>query len=107
MTPTRWILTLSDNREFPKSEFTKENVLTEDEKAENGLSEEKQPRKRKRNIMNETQVLLIEKALLDEPEMQRNAASLQSWADKLSSQACTNGHFLFHLGFNQCKYLSV
>ena len=81
--------------------------LTEDDKAENGLSEEKQPRKRKRNIMNETQVLLIEKALLDEPEMQRNAASLQSWADKLSSQACTNGHFLFHLGFNQCKYLSV
>ncbi|XP_064956746.1 nodulin homeobox-like isoform X1 [Musa acuminata AAA Group] len=58
----------------------------EDDKAENGLSEEKQPRKRKRNIMNETQVLLIEKALLDEPEMQRNAASLQSWADKLSSQ---------------------
>ncbi|CAL9114770.1 unnamed protein product [Musa textilis] len=58
----------------------------EDEKAENGLSEEKQPRKRKRNIMNETQILLIEKALLDEPEMQRNATSLQSWADKLSSQ---------------------
>ncbi|WOL03334.1 hypothetical protein Cni_G12054 [Canna indica] len=69
-----------------KSEYTKESGLPEDEKAENGQSEERQPRKRKRNIMNETQIFLIEKALLDEPEMQRNAAALQSWADKLSSQ---------------------
>ncbi|KAF7805508.1 nodulin homeobox isoform X2 [Senna tora] len=43
-----------------------------------------QRRKRKRNIMNDKQVALIERALLDEPEMQRNAASLQLWADKLS-----------------------
>ncbi|XP_057449111.1 nodulin homeobox-like [Lotus japonicus] len=41
-------------------------------------------RKRKRTIMNDEQVMLIERALLDEPDMQRNAASLQSWADKLS-----------------------
>jgi hypothetical protein len=34
--------------------------------------------------MNDHQITLMEKALLDEPEMQRNAAALQSWADKLS-----------------------
>ncbi|XP_027339938.1 nodulin homeobox-like isoform X2 [Abrus precatorius] len=41
-------------------------------------------RKRKRTIMNDEQVTLIETALIDEPDMQRNAASLQSWAGKLS-----------------------
>ncbi|KAJ1379416.1 nodulin homeobox [Sesbania bispinosa] len=51
----------------------------EDEKVETV-----QRRKRKRTIMNDEQVKLIERAILDEPEMQRNAASLQSWADKLS-----------------------
>lgn len=78
---------LSDNGEFYKSaEHAKESGLQEDEKAESAQGEEKQPRKRKRNIMNERQIFLIEKALLEEPEMQRNAASLQSWADKLSCQ---------------------
>ncbi|XP_015935619.1 LOW QUALITY PROTEIN: nodulin homeobox-like [Arachis duranensis] len=38
-----------------------------------------QKRKRKRNIMNDKQVALIESALLDKPDMHRNAASLQSW----------------------------
>ncbi|XP_077218641.1 sequence-specific DNA binding transcription factor ATNDX [Tasmannia lanceolata] len=56
----------------------------ENEKIEVVQSEERQPRKRKRNIMNEKQITLIERALLNEPEMQRNAALLQSWADKLS-----------------------
>ncbi|KAI9073558.1 hypothetical protein K1719_044462 [Acacia pycnantha] len=51
----------------------------EDEKVET-----KQRKKRKRTIMNDNQVMLIERALLDEPEMQRNAASLLSWAEKLS-----------------------
>ncbi|XP_043720195.1 nodulin homeobox isoform X2 [Telopea speciosissima] len=46
--------------------------------------EDRQRRKRKRNIMNERQITLIEHALLDEPEMQRNAALLQTWADRLS-----------------------
>ncbi|XP_042491431.1 nodulin homeobox isoform X2 [Macadamia integrifolia] len=46
--------------------------------------EDRQRRKRKRNIMNEGQITLIEHALLDEPEMQRNAALLQTWAEKLS-----------------------
>ncbi|XP_042462884.1 nodulin homeobox-like isoform X3 [Zingiber officinale] len=63
-----------------------ESELKEDEKAENGQGEEKQPRKRKRNIMNEIQILMIEKALLDEPEMQRNPVALQAWSDKLSLQ---------------------
>ncbi|XP_019711197.1 nodulin homeobox isoform X2 [Elaeis guineensis] len=72
---------------FETREHAKESGLQEDDKAESAQGEEKQPRKRKRNIMNERQIFLIEKALLEEPEMQRNAASLQSWADKLSCQA--------------------
>ncbi|XP_020099853.1 nodulin homeobox isoform X6 [Ananas comosus] len=67
-------------------EYMKEIGLQEDEKAEATQGEEKQPRKRKRNIMNDKQISAIEEALLEEPEMQRNAALLQSWADKLSSQ---------------------
>ncbi|XVF33860.1 hypothetical protein REPUB_Repub18cG0008300 [Reevesia pubescens] len=58
--------------------------VREDEKVETVQTEEKQRRKRKRTIMNDEQVTIIERALLDEPEMQRNAASIQSWADKLS-----------------------
>lgn len=57
----------------------------EDEKVETHHSEEKQRRKRKRTIMNEKQMKLMEGALLHEPEMQRNAVLIQTWADKLSS----------------------
>ncbi|KAJ9184038.1 hypothetical protein P3X46_007822 [Hevea brasiliensis] len=76
------------NVDFPKSnEHMKENGrqgVQEDEKVETIQIEEKQPRKRKRTIMNDYQMTMIEKALVDEPDMQRNAASIQSWADKLS-----------------------
>ncbi|KAI3967160.1 hypothetical protein MKW92_024055 [Papaver armeniacum] len=41
--------------------------------------------KRKRNVMNEKQIALIESALVGEPEMQRNAPMLQSLSDKLSA----------------------
>ncbi|MCL7041640.1 hypothetical protein MKW94_018393, partial [Papaver nudicaule] len=41
--------------------------------------------KRKRNVMNEKQVALIESALVGEPEMQRNAPMLQSLSEKLSA----------------------
>nr|XP_043621676.1 nodulin homeobox [Erigeron canadensis] len=47
-------------------------------------SEEKQLRKRKRNIMNHTQITMLEQALQNEPEMQRKAASVQLWAEKIS-----------------------
>ncbi|CAI9288644.1 unnamed protein product [Lactuca saligna] len=43
-----------------------------------------QLKKRKRNIMNDVQISMIENALRDEPNMQRRAASVQLWADKLS-----------------------
>lgn len=46
-------------------------------------NEENRPRKRKRSVMNERQISMIEKALLDEPDMQRRAVSIQIWADKL------------------------
>ncbi|KAJ0975652.1 hypothetical protein J5N97_017617 [Dioscorea zingiberensis] len=76
----------SDSGEFFKpADCSKEGNFQDDEKLENTHGEEKQPKKRKRNIMNDTQIMLIEKALLDEPEMQRNAALLQTWADKLST----------------------
>lgn len=76
-------------------EYMKEIGLQEDEKAEATQGEEKQPRKRKRNIMNDKQISAIEEALLEEPEMQRNAALLQSWADKLSSQVLTLTTLMF------------
>ncbi|KAK4756077.1 hypothetical protein SAY87_009834 [Trapa incisa] len=59
--------------------------VQEDDKVEMIQTEEKQRRKRKRTIMNDEQIAMIEEALVDEPEMQRNAAMIQSWADKLSS----------------------
>ncbi|KAF9605302.1 hypothetical protein IFM89_015918 [Coptis chinensis] len=77
---------LLDNGEFSKiaeNENTFKEVV-ENDKRKTTKEEEKLRRKRKRNIMNSKQITLIEQALLDEPEMQRNAASLQSWADKLS-----------------------
>lgn len=85
---------MSDNGEFPNLiEHAKESSLRamtlENDKAEASQNEEKQPRKRKRNIMNLKQIALIEEALLDEPEMQRNASLLQLWADKLSSHVCS------------------
>lgn len=46
---------------------------------------EKLRRKRKRSVMNDKQVSLIEMALVKEPDMQRNAASILSWAEHLSS----------------------
>ncbi|XP_057782461.1 nodulin homeobox-like [Salvia miltiorrhiza] len=56
----------------------------EEEKVDAMHSEEKQQRKRKRTIMNDKQIALIESALIDEPDMHRNATSLRLWADKLS-----------------------
>ncbi|XP_058200229.1 nodulin homeobox [Rhododendron vialii] len=77
------------NVEFPKSgEHSKQSGfegLKEDEKGEAVICEQKQQRKRKRTIMNDIQIALIEKALLEEPGMQRNAAWVQSWAEKLSA----------------------
>ncbi|CAN4091513.1 unnamed protein product [Withania somnifera] len=56
-----------------------------DEMVEAAQHEEKQQRKRKRTIMNDKQISLIEKALIDEPDMQRNKALLDYWAEELSA----------------------
>ncbi|KAK9137032.1 hypothetical protein Sjap_007626 [Stephania japonica] len=78
-----------DDGDFSKlTEHAKESGFrgtAENEKSEITNGVEKRRRKRKRNIMNDRQITLIERALLDEPEMHRNAALLQSWADKLSN----------------------
>ncbi|KAM7521537.1 hypothetical protein LguiA_011439 [Lonicera macranthoides] len=58
--------------------------VQQDEKVQTIQCEEKQRRKRKRTIMNDNQVALMEKALLDEPDMQRHASSVRIWAEKLS-----------------------
>lgn len=71
----------------PKSERIQESRLGEDvEVKEVGAiqCEEKQKKKRKRTLMNDKQTTMIERALVDEPHMQRNATLLQSWASKLS-----------------------
>lgn len=75
-----------DNGESKSREHHKKVVVGET--PENEKVETVQRRKRKRTIMNDEQVKLIERALLDEPEMQRNAVALQLWADKLSLHVC-------------------
>lgn len=70
----------------------------DDEKPESLPGEERQPRKRKRNIMNDKQITMIENVLLEEPEMQRNATMLQLWAEKLSFHVC-NYYYLFYVLF--------
>lgn len=71
------------------AERHRENAdVREDEKVEIVQTEEKHRRKRKRTIMNDEQVTIMERALLDEPEMQRNTTLIQSWADKLSHHVC-------------------
>lgn len=81
-----------ENRRFSKfNKNIKDSGLVEnpeDEKVTVIQAEEKQRKKRKRTIMNDDQISQIERALLDEPDMQRNAASIQSWAEKLSLQVC-------------------
>ncbi|KAL6907871.1 hypothetical protein ACP4OV_002041 [Aristida adscensionis] len=71
---------------FRTPEFTKEGGLQEDEKAETSMYDERQPKRRKRTIMNEEQINEIEKALVDEPEMHKNVSLLHAWSDKLSMQ---------------------
>ncbi|KAK0581086.1 hypothetical protein LWI29_009902 [Acer saccharum] len=77
-----------DNGECPKpNEHIKQSGfgrVQEEEKVETVQGEEKQQRKRKRTIMNDKQISLVERALVDEPDMQRNPALIQSWAGKLS-----------------------
>lgn len=53
------------------------------ERVDTSIGEDKQPKKRKRNVMNDKQIALIETALQDEPEMQRSASLLLSWTEKL------------------------
>ncbi|KAK9757248.1 hypothetical protein RND81_01G151500 [Saponaria officinalis] len=54
------------------------------EKVESQNCEEKQTKKRKRPIMNDTQACLFESAVKEEPDIHKNAALLQSWAVTLS-----------------------
>lgn len=81
-----------DNSEFPKvgvptKESAHERTL-EERKSETVRCGEKQRRKRKRTIMNDKQVEMIEIALEDIPDMHRNQPLIQSWCDKLSFHVC-------------------
>ncbi|KAJ1276605.1 hypothetical protein BS78_05G227600 [Paspalum vaginatum] len=73
-----------DHSKTPES--TKESSLHEDEKGESSMYDERQPKRRKRTIMNSEQIDELEKALVDEPEMHKNAILLQNWSEKLSVQ---------------------
>lgn len=46
--------------------------------------DESQPKKRKRNIMNDKQVSVMEGALQFEPEMQRSPLAIKQWTDRLN-----------------------
>ncbi|GAB2242765.1 hypothetical protein Droror1_Dr00019540 [Drosera rotundifolia] len=82
------IVFLDDDEEDPKSiELARKREpggVAENEKLDSSSFDDKQPRKRKRTVMNDKQVYMIEGALLGEPDLQKNAASLQSWAERLS-----------------------
>lgn len=67
-------------------ELTKESALQEDEKGESSMYDERQPKRRKRTLMNNEQIDELEKALVDEPEMHKNPVLLQNWSEKLSLQ---------------------
>ncbi|XP_017230380.1 nodulin homeobox isoform X1 [Daucus carota subsp. sativus] len=67
-----------------KKSFDQSNDVQEDQKIADIKFSEKQQRKRKRNIMNDVQAGMIENALIDIPDLHRNAPALQSWADRLS-----------------------
>lgn len=68
--------------------------VKEGERAKTFLVFETQRKKRKRSIMNDDQMAMIEKALAVEPEMQRNSVWVQLWADKLSQNVSSrNLHF--------------
>jgi len=71
---------------FKTSELSKESSLQEDEKGESSVYDERQPKRRKRTLMNDEQIDELEKALVDEPEMHKNAILLQNWSEKLSVQ---------------------
>ncbi|GJN25745.1 hypothetical protein PR202_gb13612 [Eleusine coracana subsp. coracana] len=71
---------------FKTPELTKENGLQEDDKGDASMYDERQPKRRKRTLMNDEQINEIEKALVDEPEMHKNTPLLQAWSEKLSLQ---------------------
>lgn len=71
-----------------KNSLDQSNDIQEDQKNADIKFAEKQQRKRKRNIMNDKQTSIIERALLDKPDMHRDAAALQSMADQLSNLVC-------------------
>ncbi|XP_074346081.1 nodulin homeobox-like isoform X1 [Apium graveolens] len=67
-----------------KNSLDQSNDVQEDQKTADIKFAENQRRKRKRIIINDKQASIIERALLDKPDMHRNAAALQSMADQLS-----------------------
>lgn len=86
----------------------------EDERAEASLLLEKQRTKRKRSIMSDDQMAMMEKALVDEPDMQRNSAWIRTWADKLSLQGpevtsaqLKNWYLLLSLSLSSYHYVSI
>lgn len=83
--------------------------VKEDEKSEAFLVFEKQRKRRKRSIMNDDQMGMIEKALAEEPDMQRNSASIQLWADKLSQSVSSTILLIliFNLYYKLCPLLLI
>jgi hypothetical protein len=71
---------------FKTPELSKESGLQEDEKGESSVYDDRQPKRRKRTIMNDGQIDELEKALVDEPDMHKNTVLLQNWSEKLSMQ---------------------
>ncbi|XP_021715012.1 nodulin homeobox-like [Chenopodium quinoa] len=71
---------------MPNEHFQRSKVggVQQDERVESVYGEERQVRKRKRHIMNDKQISLIERWLQDEPDIHKNIVSLNTCADRLS-----------------------
>jgi hypothetical protein len=62
--------------------------------------DERQPKRRKRALMNNEKIDELEKALVDEPEMHKNPVLLQSWSEKLSLSVIFSLWGILFLGLN-------
>ena len=64
------------------------------------MYDERQPKRRKRPLMNNEKIDELEKALVDEPEMHKNPVLLQSWSEKLSLSVIFSLWVILFLGLN-------
>jgi hypothetical protein len=66
--------------------------------------DESQPKKRKRNIMNDKQVNVMEAALQSMPEMQRSPLAIQQWTNHLNKIVSPSRQMYTEISWYLCGY---